>query len=116
MCRFDLSLCLLQVSSAAGQLDAVAQLLQQARTAFQSAQSGESAPNQHLMEYPGLLTDMDGLDELLFLTYLQAQYNNGGWAEAMGLFKQLQQVGAARSLVLLQTAVLVTSCSRRLAA
>lgn len=44
------------------------------------------------MQRPGLVADGDGLDQLLFLTYLQAQFSNGGWSEAIQLFKQLQQV------------------------
>jgi hypothetical protein len=96
MGREDLHCCVcvcmaLQVTSAANQLDAVAQLLQQTRTALQAASAdGRSADQQ--FQLAGLVGEVDGLDELLFLTYLQAQYSNGGWSEAIGLFKQLQQV------------------------
>lgn len=84
------------MTSASNQLDAVAQLLQQTRTALQEAASGGSSPGQQqLLQLPGLLAESDALDELLFLTYLQAQYGNGGWSEAVSLFNQLQQVRLA---------------------
>lgn len=88
----------LQVASAAHQLDDVARLLRETRTELQKlselqdASGISSSLNQTLMQRPGLVTDGDGLDQLLFLTYLQAQYSNGGWSEAIQLFKQLQQV------------------------
>jgi hypothetical protein len=75
-------------------LDAVAQLLQQTRTALQAASSDGGSADQQI-QLAGLMGDADGLDELLFLTYLQAQYSNRGWSEALGLFKQLQQVRRA---------------------
>lgn len=86
--------CAPQVTSAANQLDAVAQLLQQTRTALQAA-SAEGGNADQQIQLAGLVGDADGLDELLFLTYVQAQYSNGGWSEAVGLFKQLQQVRSA---------------------
>lgn len=87
-----------QVTSAANQLDSVAQLLQQTRTQLASGGGGGggSGPASHALLHhaPGLIGEPEALDELLFLTYLQAQYSNGGWTEAIGLFKQLQQVCA----------------------
>jgi len=87
------------VTCAAKQLDAVAQLLQQTRTQLQAASSSGTSPGQALMQAgaPGLLGEPEALDELLFLTYLQAQYSSGGWAEGVGLFRQLQQV---RSMII----------------
>jgi hypothetical protein len=82
------------VASAANQLDAVAQQLQQTRTALRAEAADNSGLGQLLLQFPVLLGDADGLDELLFLTYLQAQYSTGGWMEALVLFKQLQEVKA----------------------
>lgn len=82
------------MASAANQLDAVAQQLQQTRTSLRADAAEDSGLGQLLLQFPALLGDADGLDELLFLTYLQAQYSIGGWMEALALFKQLQQVRA----------------------
>jgi hypothetical protein len=104
-----------QVTSASNQLDAVAQLLQQTRTALQAAASSGSSPGQQqLLQLPGLLAESDALDELLFLTYVQAQYSNGGWSEAVSLFNQLQQVRQHHAFILpgtLETAVRVVQCT-----
>lgn len=70
----------------------MAQQLQQTRTSLRADAAEDSGLGQLLLQFPALLGDADGLDELLFLTYLQAQYSTGGWMEALALFKQLQQV------------------------
>ena len=76
------------MSASASQLDSVAQLLQQYRTQLQTAHSS-SQLNPTIPTPPGLINP-DHLDELLFLTFLQAQYNTGGWAQGLELFKQLK--------------------------
>ena len=83
------------MTCASNQLDAVAQLLQQNRNQLQSAAAGSSG--QQLLQLQKLLPEPEALDELLFLTYLQAQYSSGSWVEGIGLFKQLQQVGRAKT-------------------
>lgn len=72
----------------------MAQLLQQTRTQLQASSSAGTSAGQALLQAgaPALLGEPEALDELLFLTYLQAQYSSGGWAEGVGLFRQLQQV------------------------
>lgn len=71
----------LQVSASAGQLDGVAQLLQQYRSQLQAAH----ASSQGL----GLIRP-DTLDELLFLTFLQGQFASRGWVQALELNNQLK--------------------------
>lgn len=78
----------MQVSAAAHQLDSVAQLLQQYRTHLQTAHTTGQL-NPAIPNPPGLINP-DSLDELLFLTFLQAQYNTGGWSQGLELFKQLR--------------------------
>lgn len=56
----------LQVTCAANQLDAVAQLLQQTRTQLQSAADGGQQQHLGMQVVPGLLPEPEALDELLF--------------------------------------------------
>ncbi|KAF8058856.1 hypothetical protein HT031_005424 [Scenedesmus sp. PABB004] len=69
----------LQVACDRGQLDAVAELLQQHRAAL----AGGGAPAG-----PALCADV--LDELTLLAFLQAQHASGGWAEGLALLRKLR--------------------------
>lgn len=76
------------MTSSAHQLDSIAQLLQQYRIHLQTAHTtGQLDPS--IPTPPGLINP-DSLDELLFLTFLQAQYSTGGWAQGLELFGQLR--------------------------
>jgi hypothetical protein len=77
-----------QVTCAANHLDAVAQLLQTTRTNMPASPLGGDAAAMP----PGWGLCVDAIDELLFLTYLQAQFVSGNWSDGLKLFKQLQQV------------------------
>lgn len=66
------------MTAASNQLDNIAQVLQQYRSEYQTQSSSPA------------LINPDSLDELLFLTFLQAQYSSGGWTQGLDLFKQLR--------------------------
>jgi hypothetical protein len=80
---------ILQVSAAAGQLEGIAQLLQQYRTQLQAAHASTGNMSYGSPANQGLLPN-ETLDELLFLVFLQGQFATRGWVQALELYNVMR--------------------------
>lgn len=79
----------LQVSAAAGQLEGIAQLLQQYRSQLQAAHASAGSLQFGSNAAQGLLPN-ETLDELLFLVFLQGQFKTRGWVQALDLYNVMK--------------------------
>ncbi|WIA19333.1 hypothetical protein OEZ85_003965 [Tetradesmus obliquus] len=79
----------LQVSAAAGQLEGIAQLLQQYRSQLQAAHASAGSLQFGSNAAQGLLPN-ETLDELLFLVFLQGQFETRGWVQALDLYNVMK--------------------------
>jgi hypothetical protein len=79
----------LQVSAAAGQLEGIAQLLQQYRMQLQAAHASAGTLQFGNAAAQGLLPS-ETLDELLFLVFIQGQFATRGWRQALELFNVMK--------------------------
>jgi hypothetical protein len=80
----------LQVSASAGQLEGIAQLLQQYRTQLQAAHASAAGNLPYGSAAAQGLLPSETLDELLFLVFLQGQFATRGWAQTLELYNVMK--------------------------